>query len=128
MKLLDDGTHGGAPPGRCSRATAHRRRRAARLIARGYRLAGGGILPPGLHKADAEGDLGVEEEGCAQEPTEDHGPDEGEDLGRPVAEMEGRAAPASPEPGSELGAPERNDSGPLDTDSGTEDDDKLYLY
>ena len=54
----------------------------------------------------------MEEEGCAQEPTEDHGPDEGEDLGRPVAEMEGRAAPASPEPGSELGAPERNDPDP----------------
>ncbi len=116
MKLPDDGTHGGAPPGRCSRAMAHRRRRAARLIARGYRLAGGGILPPGLRKADAEEDFGVEVEGCAQEPSGDHGPDEGEDLGKPEGEKEGKEVLASPDPGRELGTPERNDSGLQDTE------------
>ena len=115
VKLLDDGTHGGAPPGRCSRATAHRRRRAARLIARGYRPAGGGILPPGLHKTDAEGDLGVEVEGCAQDPIESHGLGGGEDVEQPAVERE-------------LGAPEGSETWPSDADSGTEDDEEYNLY
>jgi hypothetical protein len=69
-----------------------------------------------------------ETEGRTQESIEDHGPDEGEDLGKPAGENEGRAGPASPDSGSEHGAPERNTSGPMDTDSGTEDDKELNLY
>jgi hypothetical protein len=69
-----------------------------------------------LHKTDAEKDLGVEVEGCAQEPNGDHGPDEGEDLGKPEGEKEGREVLASPDPGGELGTPERNDSGLQDTE------------
>lgn len=67
-------------------------------------------------------------EGRTQEPIEDHGPDEGEDIGKPAGENESRAGLASPDLGSERGATERNTSGPMDTDSGTDDDKELYLY
>jgi hypothetical protein len=122
VKLPGDGTHGGVPPGRCSRAMAHRRRRAARLIARGYRLAGGAIPPPGLHKTevlaspDPGGELGTPERN-------DPGLQDTEDLGKPAEENEGSA-----DSGSESGTSEQNTSGPMDTDSGTDDDKELYLY
>ena len=147
----DDGTHRMVYTlRRCSRATAHRRRRAVRLMLRGYRLAGGSISPPGLQKEDTEaaGDLGGRQEDRVQKPPTEHEPNRGEDLELPAPGCEDKeltgAAPgavaatrpssAPPAWGRDEGAevdPESQegfDTGSGDSGTGEEDEDELTLY